>query len=84
MPGRQGRRLRFPSPQGKTLGALREAVGPPTKAGAAPPRRGLPDEGGSGPGPPLVRRELPLAGRWVGSSIAPPPEEGAAGIGARP
>jgi hypothetical protein len=46
----------------KALGALREAVGPPTKAGAAPPRRGLPDEGGSGPGTPLVRRELPLEG----------------------
>jgi hypothetical protein len=44
-PGRQDRRSRFPSPQGKALGALREAVGPPTKAGAAPPRRGLPDEG---------------------------------------
>jgi hypothetical protein len=51
-----------PVPGAKALGALREAVGPPTKAGAAPPRRGLPDEGGSGPGPPLVRRELPLEG----------------------
>jgi hypothetical protein len=30
---------------GQDPGALREAVGPPTKAGAAPPRRGLPDEG---------------------------------------
>ena len=35
----------FPVPGAKALGALREAVGPPTKAGAAPPRRGLPDEG---------------------------------------
>jgi hypothetical protein len=52
----------FPVPGAKALGALREAVGPPTKAGAAPPRRGLPDEGGSGPGPLLVRRELPLEG----------------------
>jgi len=51
-----------PVPGAKALGALREAVGPPTKAGAAPPRRGLPDEGGSGPGPLLVRRELPLEG----------------------
>jgi hypothetical protein len=64
----------FPVPGAKALGALREAVGPPTKAGAAPPRRGLPDEGGSGPGPPLVRREPPLAGRWTERSIAPPPE----------
>ena len=39
-------------------------MGTPTKAGAAPPRRGLPDEGGGVPGPLLVRRELPPAGRW--------------------
>jgi hypothetical protein len=39
----------FPVPGAKALGALREAVGPPTKAGAAPPRRGLPDEGGRRP-----------------------------------
>jgi hypothetical protein len=52
----------FPVPGAKALGALREAVGPPTKAGAAPPRRGLPDEGGSTSGPPLVRRELPPEG----------------------
>ena len=64
----------FPVPGAKALGALREAVGPPTKAGAAPPRRGLPDEGGSGPGPPLVRREPPLVGRWRGEFIALPPE----------
>ena len=62
MPGRQDRRSRFPSPQGKTLGALGEELEAPTKAGAAPPRRGLPDEGGSGPGTPLVRREPPLEG----------------------
>jgi hypothetical protein len=51
-----------PVPGAKALGALGEELGPPTKAGAAPPRRGLPDEGGSGPGLPLVRRELPLEG----------------------
>jgi len=44
-PGRHDRRSRCPSPQGKALGAPGEAVRPPTKAGAAPPRRGLPDEG---------------------------------------
>jgi hypothetical protein len=48
-------------------------MGTPTKAGAAPPRRGLPDEGGGVPGPLLVRREPPLAGRWVERSIAPSP-----------
>jgi hypothetical protein len=69
---------------GQDPGALGEELGTPTKAGAAPPRRGLPDEGGCVPGPLLVRRELPPAGRWAESSIAPPPEEGAAGIGARP
>jgi hypothetical protein len=62
MPSRQDRRLRCPSPWGKTLGALGEELGAPTKAGAAPPRRGLPDEGGGTSGPPLVRWELPLAG----------------------
>jgi hypothetical protein len=46
----------------KTLGALEEELGAPTKAGAAPPRRGLPDEGGGAPGPPLVRREPPPRG----------------------
>jgi hypothetical protein len=51
-----------PVPGAKALGALREAVGTPTKAGAAPPRRGLPDEGGGVPGPPLVRREPPPEG----------------------
>jgi hypothetical protein len=35
----------FPVPRAKALGALGEELGPPTKAGAAPPRRGLPDEG---------------------------------------
>jgi hypothetical protein len=34
-----------PVPGAKALGALGEELGPPTKAGAAPPRRGLPDEG---------------------------------------
>jgi hypothetical protein len=48
-------------------------MGAPTKAGAAPPRRGLPDEGGGVPGPLLVRRELPPAGRWREKSIASPP-----------
>ncbi len=53
--------------------ALREELGAPTKAGAAPPRRGLPDEG-------VVlldfpwERELPLTGRWREHSIAPSPE----------
>jgi hypothetical protein len=47
---------------GETLGALGEELGAPTKAGAAPPRRGLPDEGGGAPGPLLVRREPPLGG----------------------
>ena len=47
---------------GETLGALGEELGAPTKAGAAPPRRGLPDEGGGAPGPLLVRREPPLEG----------------------
>jgi hypothetical protein len=51
-----------PVPGAKALGALEEELGAPTKAGAAPPRRGLPDEGGSAPGPPLVRREPPLEG----------------------
>jgi hypothetical protein len=60
--GPRDRRLRFPSPQGETLGALGEELEAPTKAGAAPPRRGLPDEGGSASGPLLVRRELPLEG----------------------
>ena len=46
----------------KALGALGEELGPPTKAGAAPPRRGLPDEGGSASGPLLVRGELPPGG----------------------
>jgi hypothetical protein len=35
----------FPVPGAKALGALGEEMGTPTKAGAAPPRRGLPDEG---------------------------------------
>jgi hypothetical protein len=61
-PGRQGWRSRFPSPQGKALGALGEELEAPTKAGAAPPRRGLPDEGGGASGPLLVRREPPLEG----------------------
>jgi hypothetical protein len=52
----------FPVPRAKALGALGEELGAPTKAGAAPPRRGLPDEGGGAPGPLLVRRELPLEG----------------------
>jgi hypothetical protein len=34
-----------PVPGAKALGALGEELGAPTKAGAAPPRRGLPDEG---------------------------------------
>jgi hypothetical protein len=49
----------FPVPGAKALGALGEELGAPTKAGAAPPRRGLPDEGGGAPGLPLVRGELP-------------------------
>jgi len=52
----------FPVPGAKTLGALGEELEAPTKAGAAPPRRGLPDEGGGASGPLLVRRELPLEG----------------------
>jgi len=52
----------FPVPGAKALGALGEELGAPTKAGAAPPRRGLPDEGGGAPGPLPVRRELPLGG----------------------
>ena len=51
-----------PVPGAKALGALGEELGAPTKAGAAPPRRGLPDEGGGAPGLPLVRRELPPRG----------------------
>ena len=51
-----------PVPGTKTLGALREELEVPTKAGAAPPCRGLPDEGGGTSGPPLVRRELPPEG----------------------
>jgi hypothetical protein len=51
-----------PVPGAKALGALGEELGAPTKAGAAPPRRGLPDEGGGAPGLPLVRREPPLRG----------------------
>jgi hypothetical protein len=51
-----------PVPGAKALGALGEELGAPTKAGAAPPRRGLPDEGGGASGPLLVRRELPLEG----------------------
>jgi hypothetical protein len=51
-----------PVPRAKTLGALGEELGPPTKAGAAPPRRGLPDEGGGASGPLPVRREPPLEG----------------------
>jgi hypothetical protein len=35
----------FPVPGAKALGALGEELEAPTKAGAAPPRRGLPDEG---------------------------------------
>ena len=53
-----------PVPGAKALGALREELEVPTKAGAAPPRRGLLDEGGGTSGPPLVRRELPPVGRW--------------------
>jgi hypothetical protein len=52
----------FPVPGAKALGALGEELEAPTKAGAAPPRRGLPDEGGSASGPLPVRRELPLEG----------------------
>jgi hypothetical protein len=52
----------FPVPGAKALGALGEELGAPTKAGAAPPRRGLPDEGGGAPGPLPVRREPPLEG----------------------
>jgi hypothetical protein len=52
----------FPVPGAKALGALGEELEAPTKAGAAPPRRGLPDEGGSASGPLLVRREPPLEG----------------------
>jgi hypothetical protein len=48
-----------PVPGAKALGALEEELEAPTKAGAAPPRRGLPDEGGGTSGPPLVRREPP-------------------------
>lgn len=51
-----------PVPGAKALGALGEELEAPTKAGAAPPRRGLPDEGGSASGPLPVRRELPLGG----------------------
>jgi hypothetical protein len=51
-----------PVPGAKALGALGEELEAPTKAGAAPPRRGLPDEGGSASGPLLVRREPPLGG----------------------
>jgi hypothetical protein len=51
-----------PVPGAKALGALREKLEVPTKAGAAPPRRGLPDEGGGVPGPLPVRREPPLEG----------------------
>jgi hypothetical protein len=39
--------------------ALREELGAPTKAGAAPPRRGLPDEGGGAPGLPLGKGATP-------------------------
>jgi len=35
----------FPVPGAKALEALGEELEAPTKAGAAPPRRGLPDEG---------------------------------------
>jgi hypothetical protein len=52
----------FPVPGAKALGALGEELEAPTKAGAAPPRRGLPDEGGSASGPLLVRREPPPGG----------------------
>jgi hypothetical protein len=52
----------FPVPGAKALGALGEELEAPTKAGAAPPRRGLPDEGGSASGPLPVRREPPLGG----------------------
>jgi hypothetical protein len=85
----------FPVPGAKALGALREAVGPPTKAGAAPPRRGLPDEGGSGPGPPLVRGELPpgddgkrapssLSRKGSGGKRRPPVAPGCRGSGGAP
>jgi len=63
----------FPVPGAKALGALGEELGPPTKAGAAPPRRGLPDEGGSGPGLPLVRGEPPPGDD---GEHHPSPEEG--------
>jgi hypothetical protein len=72
----------FPVPRAKALGALREELGPPTKAGAAPPRRGLPDEGGgaldlpgptgASPGGVMERAPSPLSRR------------GTAGSGARP
>jgi hypothetical protein len=93
-PGRQDRRLRFPSPQGRTLGALGEELGPPTKAGAAPPRRGLSDEGGGGPGLPLVRGELPpgvmerapssLSRKGSGGKWRPPIAPGCRGSGGAP
>ena len=70
-----------PVPGAKALGALGEELGTPTKAGAAPPRRGLPDEGGGGPGLPLVRGEPPPGDD---GEHHPSPEKGAAGSGARP
>ena len=51
-----------PVPGAKALGALGEELEAPTKAGTAPPRRGLPDEGGSASRPLLVRRKPPLGG----------------------
>jgi hypothetical protein len=51
-----------PVPGAKALGALGEELEAPTKAGAAPLRRGLPDEGGGASGPLLVRRGLPPEG----------------------
>jgi hypothetical protein len=65
----------FPVPGAKALGALGEELGAPTKAGAAPPRRGLPDEG-------VVLLDLSWSDGsfpWRGdgeSSIYPSPEEG--------
>jgi hypothetical protein len=70
-----------PVPGAKALGALGEELEAPTKAGAAPPRRGLPDEGGGASGPLLVRGEPPPGD---GGEHHPSPEKGAAGSGARP
>jgi hypothetical protein len=84
-----------PVPRAKTLGALGEEMGAPTKAGAAPPRRGLPDEGvafldlswsdgscprlGDGERNPSLRLPIGSGGNWRPPVVPKPGQRGSPG-----